>query len=437
MLVLARMYLGKQKHDYSFVAMVWGILALFILGASTALAFNIGDRVQTTGTFNVRQTPAGTVLGTQSTGASGTVTAGPTNADLNGTTYTWYDIDFDTGVDGWVASTGLSNLVVVPATNPVNSWAVGADVYTGNGTINWFTVKATGLNFAFAKASEGVSFTDSQYVNNMVNAKAAGILIGSYHFAHPLDNTGTNGAVAEAQHFLAVAGPYITNGYLPAVLDVEDEPFGTDPTDPCSDGTVNGNTSINLVCKMGKPALSAWVRAWVNYVKQQTGITPILYMNRNSATNGMESDLAACPLWLAYFKTPPDVSQASYPPWTNSWTFLQYSFTNTLSGVPNPTVDFNLFSGDARALQLFAAQIATTNIIPPQISGVGGGPILPPTNGLFQFEISSATQSPVSLQSSTNATNWVNAGSVPLNHSHGTFTTIFSATGQKYYRPHP
>src|SRR6201999_2499273 len=121
---------------------------------------------------------------------------------------------------------------------------------------------------------------------------------GSYHFAHPLNNTGTNGAIAEAQHFLAVARPYITNGYLPAVLDVEDEPRGTDPTDPGSDGTnSDGSVNINLVCKLGKSGLSAWVRAWTTYVKQQTGITPILYMNRSSATTGMESDLAACPLW--------------------------------------------------------------------------------------------------------------------------------------------
>jgi GH25 family lysozyme M1 (1,4-beta-N-acetylmuramidase) len=271
----------------------------------------------------------------------------------------------------------------------------------------------------------------------MKNAKAAGMLIGSYHFAHPLNNPGTNGAIAEAQHFLAVAKPYITNGYLPAVLDVEDEPFGTDPSDPCADETVNGHTSLNLVCKMGKPALSAWVRAWTTYVKQQTGITPMLYMNRNSATTGMEDDLAVCPLWLAYFKNPPDVSRIAYPPWSNSWTFLQYSFTNTLSGVPQPTVDFNLFNGDARALKLWAAQIATTNIIPAQFSAAGGGPILPPTNGLFTFEVSSPTQTTVPLQTSTDVTNWVNAGSVAINHGHGTFTTIFNTNGQRYYRPHP
>ena len=152
----------------------------FSLAAFPALAFNTNDRVQVTGTYNVRQTPAGTVLGTQSLGSRGTVIGGPTNAALSGTLYTWYDIDFDSGTSGWVASTGLTT-----------AWALGTDVYDGNSTINWTQVKAAGISFAFAKASEGVSYTDTEYATYMKNGKAAGVLMGSYHFAHPLDNTGT------------------------------------------------------------------------------------------------------------------------------------------------------------------------------------------------------------------------------------------------------
>lgn len=393
----------------------------------STFAFNIGDQIQVTGTFNVRQTPAGTILGTQSLGSRGVVIDGPTVATLSGTTFTWWNIDFGSGADGWVADTGLTT-----------AWALGTDIYSGNSTITWGSVRAAGISFAFAKASEGRTYTDANYANYMNNGRAAGVLMGSYHFAHPLNNTGTNGAVAEAQHFLSIARPYITNGWLPPVLDVEDEPFGTDPSDPCSDGTDSAGTSINLVCKLGKTQLSAWVRAWVNEVKRQTGITPMLYMNRNYATNGMEADLAACPLWLAYFKTPPDISQQSLPPWTNSWTFLQYSFTNTLSGVSQPTADFNLFTGDPRALSLFAAQIATTNIIAPAISGIGGGSLQPPTNGQFKFEVSSASQPQVIIQTSTNLTNWTDTNTVIISHGHGTFTdSNVNGAGPKFYRPHP
>src|SRR5256885_721320 len=77
------------------------------LGQGQLFAFSIGDRVQANGTVNVRASAAGTLLGTQSSGSQGAVTGGPTVATLNGTSYTWYNINFDTGTDGWVADIGL------------------------------------------------------------------------------------------------------------------------------------------------------------------------------------------------------------------------------------------------------------------------------------------------------------------------------------------
>jgi hypothetical protein len=101
-------------------------------------------------------------------------------------------------------------------------------------------------------------------------------------------------------------------------------------------------------------------------------------------------------------------------------------------------VDYNLYSGDVRALQLFATQTATTNVIPPRLSGIGGGPLLSPTNGQFVFEVSSATQPQVIVQSGTNLLSWTNAGTVTLFHSHGTFTeTNVAGLGKKFYRSHP
>ncbi len=61
--------------------------------------FSIGQRVQTTAGLNVRSTPntSGTLLGTQALGALGTVLAGPTNASG----YNWWQINYDTGADGF------------------------------------------------------------------------------------------------------------------------------------------------------------------------------------------------------------------------------------------------------------------------------------------------------------------------------------------------
>lgn len=64
--------------------------------------FSIGDRVQVSSEpLSVRSTSStsGTLLGTQATGELGTVVAGATAADG----FNWWQINYDTGVDGWSA----------------------------------------------------------------------------------------------------------------------------------------------------------------------------------------------------------------------------------------------------------------------------------------------------------------------------------------------
>src|SRR5207302_823289 len=76
---------------------------------------------------------------------------------------------------------------------------LGIDVSHYQGTINWPAVFASGERFAFEKATEGVTYTDPKFVTNMLAGKAAGVLMGAYHFARPLNNS----AADEAAHFLA------------------------------------------------------------------------------------------------------------------------------------------------------------------------------------------------------------------------------------------
>ena len=93
---------------------------------------------------------------------------------------------------------------------------LGTDVshYQGSG-INWATVKSAGVTFAWAKATESTSFTDSAFAINEANAKAAGVLIGAYHFARPSSHpnlTGANSADTEAAFFWSVASNYVKSG---------------------------------------------------------------------------------------------------------------------------------------------------------------------------------------------------------------------------------
>ena len=102
--------LGRLYFSYSRFSWLLGVVVCFQSGA--LLAFNIGDKVQTTTNVNVRQTPAGTKLGRQNQRNIGRVIGGPTLANLNGVSYTWLKVNFSSGPSGWIAD---SNLGLCPA----------------------------------------------------------------------------------------------------------------------------------------------------------------------------------------------------------------------------------------------------------------------------------------------------------------------------------
>ena len=118
------------------------VLLCFLASASVALAastssgmFTIGQQVATVKAANVRQTAAGTLLGSQPAGAVGTVAGGPTSGNFGGTAYVWWDVKFVTGTGGWVAADNLaaSGSTVPPPPpssllNSDNKWLAGQSV---------------------------------------------------------------------------------------------------------------------------------------------------------------------------------------------------------------------------------------------------------------------------------------------------------------------
>ncbi|MBI2023761.1 LysM peptidoglycan-binding domain-containing protein, partial [Candidatus Giovannonibacteria bacterium] len=73
--------------------------------------FITGSRVYVTmNSSNVRQVPAGSLLGTQINGKQGTVNQGPIDALFDNVAVHWWLIDFDSGVDGWVGEDTLEKV---------------------------------------------------------------------------------------------------------------------------------------------------------------------------------------------------------------------------------------------------------------------------------------------------------------------------------------
>lgn len=221
----------------------------------------------------------------------------------------------------------------------------GLDTSHWNGSnINWSVVYSNGYRFVFTKASESTWYTDDTLHHNMAGARAAGLLIGPYHFARPEVNTTLAGATNEANWFVSVAGQYMTNGYLRPVLDLE-----------------TGGPDL------GQSQLSAWANAFCNRVKQLKGVSPIIYCNVNYAQNYLNTTVTNWDLWIASWPTNPDPQNGNPPTgvWGGRWTFWQYA--GDVSGVPGvpSSTDLNVFNGTLASLQ---GQIIGGGTNPPVIA---------------------------------------------------------------------
>ncbi|MBI2096987.1 MAG: peptidoglycan-binding protein, partial [Candidatus Sungbacteria bacterium] len=76
-----------------------------------SIKFTVGDRILVSVRVKVRSSPAiqNNRLGAQSVGASGTVVSGPVQAD----DYIWWNINYDSGTDGWSAGNFLKKSIGV------------------------------------------------------------------------------------------------------------------------------------------------------------------------------------------------------------------------------------------------------------------------------------------------------------------------------------
>lgn len=161
-------------------------------------------------------------------------------------------------------------------------------------------------DFVIVKATQGTGYVSPTYKSQIAQADSLGKLLGVYHYAS------SGGAVAEAKHFLNTVKDYIGKAIM--VLDWE--------------GEQNSNF------KNPEYALS-----WLRYVKQETGITPFIYMSKSVCRQYASVWDASYPLWCAQYKNQ-QPSGYQENPWTDAKGFgawdspliFQYSSKGQLDG---------------------------------------------------------------------------------------------------------
>ena len=202
----------------------------------------------------------------------------------------------------------LGGLAAVP--EAAAQHLAGIDVSHYQGTVNWQAVRNSGITFAFAKATEGTTYTDPTINFNIGSMNKYGIVPGAYHFGHP----GTN-AVTQAQHFASVvrsANGGSFHGLLQLVLDLE----VTDGQSPAQ--------------------VWAWTQAFIGEVVHQTGRPGIIYTGfyfwRDQV--GDPNNNLNCPLWLAAWIPESQTNSLIPRAWSGvGWAFWQYTDRGSVGGV--------------------------------------------------------------------------------------------------------
>ncbi|KAG8277004.1 hypothetical protein J6590_051905 [Homalodisca vitripennis] len=93
----------------------------------------------------------------------------------------------------------------------------GIDVTCLNETVNWSKVKAAGIKFAIARATQGANFVDNKFVENFNGMKSNGIKAGAYHYFEA--DQSVDRQVARIQATLKKVDFDVTDDVLAIVLE--------------------------------------------------------------------------------------------------------------------------------------------------------------------------------------------------------------------------
>jgi autotransporter-associated beta strand protein len=214
---------------------------------------------------------------------------------------------------------------------------LGCDVSSYQGSsVNWPSLYSAGIAFAWAKATEGTGVIDATYAGNVSRGKAARVLMGSYHFAHPESTT----AAVQAAYFWTTAGANIKADGLTLMPMLDVEVFS---------GVVGATSYADWVNQWCAAIVSAATAAGVV-------VKPVVYISACHA-DLLNSTVSQ---WYNNIADYNGASPSTSNPWTvcaddnvwgaGVWNFWQYNDTASYAGFPGEQPDVDVFNGTAATL---------------------------------------------------------------------------------------
>lgn len=194
----------------------------------------------------------------------------------------------------------------------------GIDVSEHQHEIDWAQVAASGVDYAYVRLgyrgyTEGGLFEDPYFRANVEGALANGLQVSVYFFSQAIS---VQEAIEEAEYVLARIRDY--NITLPVVYDWE---------------KINGETAARTD-NLDFSILNDCAVAFCDTVKN-AGFEPAIYFNRHLGYYGYDlSRMTDYDFWFA-------LPESSFPNFYYAVDMWQYSFTEQVPGIAEPT-DMNL-----------------------------------------------------------------------------------------------
>ena len=176
--------------------------------------------------------------------------------------------------------------------------SVGIDVARYQGDIDWQTVSKEKILFVYIKATEGKTYTDPKFHQNIEGAQKAGLKVGAYHFFRM-----TSGAREQFNHFYSQVGKYKLD--LIPMIDVEKD-----------DGKPKSQLQDSL-------------DVFIKLVTQKYGKKPMIYGTQRSYNTYCAPKYNNLHLYIGRYgsNAPEIIGKGSYTIW-------QYSEHGKINGIP-------------------------------------------------------------------------------------------------------
>ncbi|ACD21988.1 MULTISPECIES: GH25 family lysozyme [Clostridium] len=180
----------------------------------------------------------------------------------------------------------------------------GIDISNHNGIINFTSVKSSGINLVYIKATEGTTYQDSMLNQYYNGANSEGLKTGFYHFL-----VGTSAPESQAQNFYD---------------NIKEK---TNDLKPCLDIEKNGFDVMDFALR------------FIKKFESLSNLPLCIYSYPYFINDNLDSRLAKYPLWVANYGVQTPISNDV---WGDSYVGHQYSETGNVNGI-NGNVDLNTF----------------------------------------------------------------------------------------------